>query len=326
MSLKSVLILNDKIDSVDTPEAGKIHLFLNGNTLKYKNSAGTEFVLATGVSQEEVEDIVANLLTEGNGININYDDPNNQLIIAVNESQINHQNLIGAGTNTHAQIDNHIASTSNPHGVTFSQVGADPAGSASNAQSFSIQRSNHTGTQLASTISDLASSVRSTILTGISFVTSSAVLATDTILEAIGKLQTQVNNLTALLTTLMIGDNFEEFLDDTPFSTNSGSNQTAVSFSTASKQACKYRIGIKWNFTLNSTTNSVIFGVYLDGALLDGEIQVEIKDATDDVTYYSFYYVNLPITQTHILELRTRMENGSTVTVSRCRAEIWRAN
>jgi hypothetical protein len=35
-----------------------------------------------------------------------------------------HQNLAGAGTNTHAQIDAHLASTSNPHAVTAAQVGA----------------------------------------------------------------------------------------------------------------------------------------------------------------------------------------------------------
>ena len=38
-------------------------------------------------------------------------------------SNINHQTLFGAGTNTHAQIDAHIASTSNPHSVTKAQVG-----------------------------------------------------------------------------------------------------------------------------------------------------------------------------------------------------------
>lgn len=34
-----------------------------------------------------------------------------------------HQSLSGAGSNTHAQIDTHIANTSNPHSVTKSQIG-----------------------------------------------------------------------------------------------------------------------------------------------------------------------------------------------------------
>ena len=39
------------------------------------------------------------------------------------ESSISHLNIQDIGTNTHAQIDTHIAATSNPHGVTASQVG-----------------------------------------------------------------------------------------------------------------------------------------------------------------------------------------------------------
>ncbi len=44
-------------------------------------------------------------------------------LFTLNESNIVHQNLSGAGTNTHAQIDTHLADTSNPHAVTKSQVG-----------------------------------------------------------------------------------------------------------------------------------------------------------------------------------------------------------
>lgn len=54
-------------------------------------------------------------------------------------------------------------------------------------------RANHTGTQLAATISDFASTALSTLLTGLSLVTSTAVTATDSILVAIGKLQAQIN-------------------------------------------------------------------------------------------------------------------------------------
>ncbi len=41
-------------------------------------------------------------------------------------AQINHTTLSNIGTNTHAQIDTHIASTSNPHSVTAAQAGAIP--------------------------------------------------------------------------------------------------------------------------------------------------------------------------------------------------------
>lgn len=39
------------------------------------------------------------------------------------EASINHENIQNIGTNSHAAIDSHIASTSNPHAVTKTQVG-----------------------------------------------------------------------------------------------------------------------------------------------------------------------------------------------------------
>jgi hypothetical protein len=55
-------------------------------------------------------------------------------------------------------------------------------------------RANHTGTQLASTISDFASTVLATVLTGFSLAVGTAVTATDTVLQAVGKLQRQIND------------------------------------------------------------------------------------------------------------------------------------
>ena len=49
-------------------------------------------------------------------------DTGTEVQLGLSLSNINHQLLQNAGTNTHAQIDAHIASTSNPHGVTINQV------------------------------------------------------------------------------------------------------------------------------------------------------------------------------------------------------------
>ncbi len=56
-------------------------------------------------------------------VTITDDIGNNELDIDITESNIVHDNLSGAGTYTHAQIDSHIVSTSNPHSVTKAQVG-----------------------------------------------------------------------------------------------------------------------------------------------------------------------------------------------------------
>ena len=54
------------------------------------------------------------------------DSPNKAVAIDVAEANIIHQNISGHGTNDHGAIDSHIASTSNPHSTTASQVGAPP--------------------------------------------------------------------------------------------------------------------------------------------------------------------------------------------------------
>ena len=55
-------------------------------------------------------------------------------------------------------------------------------------------RANHTGTQLANTISNFATAVKNVVLSGLTLV-NSAVTNSDTVQEAIGKLQGQINNL-----------------------------------------------------------------------------------------------------------------------------------
>lgn len=60
-------------------------------------------------------------------------------------------------------------------------------------------RSNHSGAQLAATISDFAATVRSTILKGLSTATNAAIVSADTILVALGKLQKQITDLSIII-------------------------------------------------------------------------------------------------------------------------------
>lgn len=76
---------------------------------------------------------------------------------------------------------------------THSQTVHAPSDATKNDTDANLKnRANHTGTQLASTISDFADTVRGTVLTGLSTATSTVISATDTLLIALGKLQGQI--------------------------------------------------------------------------------------------------------------------------------------
>jgi len=57
-------------------------------------------------------------------ISIIDDGANKEIDVDVVEANVVHQNLSGAGTNTHAQIDTHVASTSNPHATDVGNLGS----------------------------------------------------------------------------------------------------------------------------------------------------------------------------------------------------------
>lgn len=316
-------------DPVGNPDANTVFLYSVGGSYRMKLPNGSVLTFATGVSPEDVEDIVGTFIQAGsNKLSITYNDSLNTLVIDVVPGNISHLDLANIGTNNHAQIDSHISNTSNPHNTTAGQVGADPSGSAAAAQAFAIQRSNHTGSQLAATISDFASVVLATILTGFVVGANSAIAATDSILQAFGKIQAQINNILSVLASQVLGDNFEQFLDNTLFTTTSNANQVAAIFTTTSKATGKYRVALNWVWRYASNANSAIFGVYIDGVLQGTEMQMELSDtaANERIPYSWFGYVDFSTITTHTIELRVRGEAaGSALEVYTVSAEIWRA-
>lgn len=120
-----------------------------------------------------------------------------------------------------SSLNSHTSNTSNPHSVTKSQVGlsavqnVDTTTTANISDSTNkrfvtdaniVTLSNTSGTNTGDQnldpyqlISNLASDVRAILLTGLSTATNSAILATDSILVAFGKLQAQITaNIAAI--------------------------------------------------------------------------------------------------------------------------------
>lgn len=104
-----------------------------------------------------------------------------------------------SGGMTAAQIK--TAYESNPDTNVFSdteqaKLAAIASGATANATDAELRdRSTHTGSQAASTISDFAATVRATVLTGLSLASGAAITAADSALAALGKLQKQITDL-----------------------------------------------------------------------------------------------------------------------------------
>ncbi len=67
-----------------------------------------------------------------------------------------------------------------------------PQATQNQTDSYLLSRANHTGTQASSTISDFAATVRNTLLTGLGAGANVIITATDTLLQALAKLQAQI--------------------------------------------------------------------------------------------------------------------------------------
>jgi hypothetical protein len=190
--------------------------------------------------------------------------------------------------------DNHLSNTSNPHSTTKSQVGlgnvdntsdldkpvstatqtalnlkydsSNPNGYETPSQlntrdTNNRNRSNHTGSQLASTISDFASTVRSTVITGIDTALTGLITAADTILQALGRLQHQITNFK--------NNSFENY-SVASFQTSSASLVAITSFTVTPNVAGLYNIDCYLTVSVNSnSTRDVSLALYKNGVAIN---------------------------------------------------------
>lgn len=135
----------------------------------------------------------------------------------------------------------------------------DAGDSALHYHSADRNRANHTGTQTASTISDFATTVRGIALTGLSTATNAAIVATDTLLVALGKLQKQITDDIAALST---------------------HSSDTVKHITAAERTT-------WNAKLDATANAVsatklVTARNINGVAFDGTADITIADSTKE--------------------------------------------
>jgi hypothetical protein len=188
-------------------------------------------------------------------------------------------NLVDNNSNVSANTT-HRGQTDNPHAVTKTQVGLSNV-----PNTDATDRDNHTGTQLAATISNFAATVRSTVLTGLTIV-NSAVNATDSVLSAIGKLQGQIDNLN--FSKVIRTDYFEgTTVDPSTTATTSGTADVIAEMTdTFTPNSADDVIDVYFSGTFGeSVTNkdhTVHVGIFIDGNLIATTERSQTVKTTDD--------------------------------------------
>lgn len=392
-------------DPIETPDAGKLFFYIVGGSVKYKTSDGNIFVLATGVSPEEVQDIIGTFISGTNGVSAVYNDASNTLVLSVNKAEIINDLGTGATDILSAQnviqkisdaIAAHVAAVdphpqyttaaevasaltakentgvaagllsaheaaSNPHpnyatdsDLTSGLATKENTGVAATLDAAHVAAADPhpqyaTDTALTSglatkentinattsadyyrgdkTFANFLNAVLAVVLTGYAVGANAAIAATDTILQAFGKIQGQINQINSILLAQILGDQFEEFSDLTTATTTGTTNIVAASFVTLQKPLGKYRMAIQWIWDNTTNTSDGIFDVYLDNVLIRTIRAERNETANQRINECFFFYSTFGTVQTHTIELRMRKEaGGGTLSAYEVQAEIWRVN
>ena len=339
--------------SIDTPNAGFVRLFYKESTNQwgYRDSSGAFRYFSEGVTREEVEDLLANSFQDSATITWIYND-------TLNFFEANIESSVLSTINSALQSGDNISSLANDAGyvnslgaagaapvqsvnsqtgavvITKSSVGLSNVDNTSDSskpvstaqaqadtavQNFSISRANHSGSQLSSTISDFASSVRSTILTGISFGSVALVLASDTILSALGKLQAQIN-------AMVFGRQFEDFINTVQVNF-SGGLALRRSYTTQSNPVGRYRVSAQIQFEPSSTNSNDEFELRVNGSPVSLRFENEAKDTGGDIRniIHLVGYYQHTSSGTFNIEIWGGNDGGTTE-LNGSLAEVWRVS
>lgn len=92
---------------VETPQLNRTNIYIKtDNSLAWKDDTGTEHVAATGISPEEVQDIIGSTMADTATVNFTYNDAGNQIYADVIQSGIDHGSISGLGDDDHIQYLN----------------------------------------------------------------------------------------------------------------------------------------------------------------------------------------------------------------------------
>lgn len=176
-------------------------------------------------------------------------------------------------------------------------------------------RGNHTGTQLASTISDFAASVRGTALSGLNTITVALITASDNVLTALGKLQAQINLA---------------FISQVPEPTgtvNSAGTSTSLARTDHTHNTIINGGSIHGSSEVqtNLTTDSLLAGMTITPPAgvysIDGMVQSQ-HQSNSGITHYSFYVGGIKVANSEYSVNRAGSQDGRSPWIQTARVTV----
>ena len=228
------------------------------------------------------------------------------------------------GVEDHSQLN--LDDGTNPHGTTKSdlslgnvdntsdldkpistatQTALDNKYDASNPDNFETpaelnsrdtanrNRANHTGTQLANTISNFATAVKNVVLSGLSVV-NSVVTNLDNVQDAIGKLQGQINNLN--FTKIIFSDYIAGTTSSPTTTAQTAGTSTVISEMTKTftpaDSSNKIDVFFSGTFGENGSNKdeTVFVAIFVDGTVQDETIRSQTTKGTAETDKISSIY------------------------------------